>query len=176
MEQEINKTVNLDLDCYEGNEDIIIGLFTHVALREGWSYEEINAVVKEALRLKDYDHLIETFKSYCEPKDEVTSKKLLRILNQLGLFTHYLATKDIWTWDKYDYSNYRALKHKAGIKDKVYAIYTSDVEVKHKYRVTTMPTVFFESEEEAQEEINLICSRTGQDTSDYVIHTLYRLP
>ncbi len=176
MKQEVNKTVNLDLDCYKADHESIIGLFTHVALREGWSQEDINIVIKEALRLEDHDHFTETIKSHCEHKYEVTTKKLMDILNQLGLCSHYLATKEIWKWDKYDYSNYRALKLKAGIKDRVFAIYTSDVKEEDRYRVTTMPTFFFETKEEAQNEIDLFCSRTGQDPSDYLIHTLWRLP
>ena len=177
MKQEINKTINLDIEGYESNENIIIGLFTYIAMHEGWSEEESNIVIDEALRLQDYDHFMETIKSHCEvrPK-EVTPKKLSKILDQLGMFTHYLATKDIWLWDKYDYSNYRSLAHKAGLRDKVYSIYRSDVSEEDKYRVTTHPSLFFDTEEEAKDEVNHICSQIEYDPTDFIIYPLYRLP
>lgn len=177
MKKIINKTVNLDLVDVNGNAFMIMSVFSRQAKRENWTQDEINTVITEANRLKDYDHLIETIKSYCEVKEEViSSNELSKILKQLGLFTHYLATKDIAIWDTYDHSNYRALQRKAGRIKKVFAIFDADVSNEDKYIVTTKPAFFFESEDEAMEELERICIERKRDVSDFVIHPLCRLP
>jgi hypothetical protein len=66
MENKINKTVNLDLVGIDGNAYSIMGAFRRQARREGWSQEEINLVIEEA-QSGDYDHLLATIVSYCEP-------------------------------------------------------------------------------------------------------------
>ena len=49
-----------------------------------------------------------------ENKLNVDPKEVWKVLSQLGLHTHYLATKAIAYWDEYDHSNYRSLLYKAG--------------------------------------------------------------
>jgi len=177
MKTIINKTINLDIEEYRTNVDTLSGLFRHIAAREGWSTEEIDLVLKEALRLKDYDHFFETIASHCEVKVRKPKPiELERILEQLGLFTHYLAMKEISKWDSYDYSNFRSLKRKAGVSKKAFAIFTSDVKEKDKYIVTTAPTFFFDTEEEAQEELEIMCKERKLKPSDFTIQTLWKLP
>ena len=45
---------------------------------------------------------------------KIDPKEVWEILQQLGLHTHYLASKPIINWDEYDRSNYRSLRIKAG--------------------------------------------------------------
>lgn len=66
MENKINKTVNLDLVGIDGNAYSIMGAFRRQARREGWSQEEIDLVLEEA-QSGDYNHLLATIISYCEP-------------------------------------------------------------------------------------------------------------
>ena len=173
----INKTINLDIQEYRTNIDTLSGLFRHIAIREGWSTYEIDIVLKEASRLKDYDHFFETIASHCEVKiRKPKPSEVERILKQLSLYTHYLATKEISKWDSYDYSNFRSLKRKAGVSKKVFVIFTSDVKNEDKYIVTTTPTFFFDTEEEAQEELELMCMERKLKSSDFRIHTLWKLP
>lgn len=48
--------------------------------------------------------------------EKIDPKEVWDILQQLGLYTHYLASKPIAFWDEYDRSNYMSLKRKAGKK------------------------------------------------------------
>ena len=43
-----------------------MGAFRRQARREGWSQEEIDLVLEEA-QSSNYDHLVATIVSYCEP-------------------------------------------------------------------------------------------------------------
>ena len=65
MKQTTNKTIALNLNGFKGKPTTIITLFKDKAKDEGWNDGEIEDVVNEAMRLMDYDHLIETIKSYC---------------------------------------------------------------------------------------------------------------
>ena len=66
MKHTIHKTVCLNLDGFKGEPSTLISLFRDKAQKQGWSIDEINSVVNEAMRLMDYDHLIETIKEYCK--------------------------------------------------------------------------------------------------------------
>ena len=69
MKKVINKTINLDLVGVNGNVFVIMGVFQQQAKREGWTQQEINAVLTEA-ESRDYNHLLATIANHCEPKDE----------------------------------------------------------------------------------------------------------
>ncbi|WP_299111942.1 hypothetical protein [uncultured Winogradskyella sp.] len=150
MKRTINKTVNLDLSNYEVNSFVILGLFVHQAKKEGWTQEEIEAVAKEA-KSKDYEHLCQTIKYYCEVKQEqISSEEIWEVLSQLGFHTHYLASKPIDNWDEYDRSNYRSLLIKSGKLKKMYGIYKSNVSQNDVELVTSHPNFYFKKEEEAK--------------------------
>lgn len=69
MENKIGKTLNLELVGVDGNAYAVMGVFSRQARREGWTQEEIDLVLEEA-QSGDYDHLLSTIMTYCEPKDE----------------------------------------------------------------------------------------------------------
>lgn len=69
MKRIVNKTVNLDLVGKDGNAYVIMGLFGSQAKKEGWSREEIDAVIDEA-KSKDYNHLLATILNHCEVKEQ----------------------------------------------------------------------------------------------------------
>ncbi len=69
MKKVIEKTVNLDLVGVNGNAFMIMGVFQRQAKREGWSKDEIDAVLKEA-KSGNYDHLLATIINHCEVKDD----------------------------------------------------------------------------------------------------------
>lgn len=69
MKKIVNKTVNLDLVGKNGNAFVIMGLFGAQAKQEGWTKEEIDAVIEEA-KSKDYNHLLATIVNHCEVKEE----------------------------------------------------------------------------------------------------------
>lgn len=60
----LNKTVKLQLVGLDGNAHSLMGAFRRRAQREGWSKEEIDAVLKEC-RSGDYDHLLQTLITHC---------------------------------------------------------------------------------------------------------------
>jgi hypothetical protein len=64
---------------------------------------------------------------------------------------HYLASKPVEDWDSYDKANYHSLLSKTNTSKKVYGIFTSDVLAENVYAVTTKPSYFFDSKEEAVE-------------------------
>jgi hypothetical protein len=45
-----------------------MGVFQRQARKEGWTEEEIDAVLDEA-KSGDYDHLLATIIAHCEPED-----------------------------------------------------------------------------------------------------------
>lgn len=68
MQNKIGKTLNLELVGVDGNAHAIMGVFSRQARREKWSQEEIQSVLDEAMD-GDYDHLLSTIMTYCEPQD-----------------------------------------------------------------------------------------------------------
>ena len=54
---ENTKKINLDLAGLDGNAFSLMGEFSHQAKKEGWSKEEIDAVLKECQN-GDYDNLL----------------------------------------------------------------------------------------------------------------------
>lgn len=69
MKKVVNKTVNLNLIGVNGNAFMIMGVFQRQAKIEGWSQDEIDAVLTEA-KSGDYHHLLATIENHCEPIDE----------------------------------------------------------------------------------------------------------
>ena len=67
MKKIIEKSVNLNLIGVDGNAFAIMGAFRRQAIKEGWTTEEIEAVLEEA-KSKDYIHLLGTIENHCEPK------------------------------------------------------------------------------------------------------------
>jgi len=67
MKKIIDKSVRLDLVGVNGNAFAIMGAFQRQAKKEGWSKQEINAVLKEA-KSRDYDYVITTIQNHCEIK------------------------------------------------------------------------------------------------------------
>ncbi len=98
--------------------------------------------------------------------------EVMKTLEQLGLQTHYLASKAIAFWDEYDHSNYRSLQIKAGKIKRVYGIYDTMVKQQDVYQITSQPKRFFESYDLAKEKLQeFIDSGTFKEDE---IHILYR--
>ena len=60
----MNKKINLRMVGLDGNAFAVMGAFQQQARREGWSSQEINTVLKEAMS-SDYSHLIATIAEHC---------------------------------------------------------------------------------------------------------------
>ena len=94
-----------------------------------------------------------------------------RIENEI----HYLASKPVENWDEYDVSSYRSLLMKTGTIKKAFAIYTSDVAAADVYTVTTKPSYFFDTKDEAELEITNIIAEGKFTRDDLVVHSLWLL-
>lgn len=57
--------VQFDIANSDGNAFALIGGWKRAARREGWSEDEIDAVITDAM-LGDYDHLVQTIMEYSE--------------------------------------------------------------------------------------------------------------
>jgi hypothetical protein len=57
--------ISLDLEGINSNAFAIIGAFRKQAKKEGWTAEEVDKVIKEAMA-GDYNHLLQTIMEYCE--------------------------------------------------------------------------------------------------------------
>jgi len=69
MQNTKSKKVKMELVGLDGNAFAIMGTWRSNALRQGWSQEEVRAVLKEA-QSGDYDHLLATIAmNTTEPDD-----------------------------------------------------------------------------------------------------------
>jgi hypothetical protein len=74
MKKVVDKTLNLDLVGVNGNAFMIMGAFQWQAKKEGWTPQEIKAVLDEAMK-GDYEHLLATLSNHCEVKDDIENEK-----------------------------------------------------------------------------------------------------
>ncbi|QTD36410.1 hypothetical protein JL193_09580 [Polaribacter batillariae] len=88
---------------------------------------------------------------------------------------HYLASKPVENWDEYDTSNYRSLLVKTGTTKRVFAIFASDVLAEDVYALTTKPSYFFDTKEEAEAEIDNIIIEEKFTRDELVVHSLWLL-
>ncbi len=61
----VDKKIKLRLVGLDGNAFSLMGAFQEQARREGWTKEEIKAVLDEAMS-DDYNHLLATLSDHCE--------------------------------------------------------------------------------------------------------------
>jgi hypothetical protein len=60
----MNKKIKLKLVGLDGNAFSVMGAFSRQARKEGWTTEEIDTVLKEAMS-SDYRHLLATIANNC---------------------------------------------------------------------------------------------------------------
>ncbi len=153
---ESDKVNNIDpifLNLYNKSElmDIIKWLYAP-AVPDWIQFDEMD---EEGLleAIGDDYHILnyELHKASEELSDSVniSPKAVHNTLQNLGMETHYLMEKVIAEWNEYDYANYRALSLKAGNPFPLYGIFDRSVKEADKYRVTTPPPQFYETEKEA---------------------------
>lgn len=117
------------------------------------------------------DKLENSMISYPKFQQKDIDEFFVRTQNEI----HYLASKPVDQWDEYDVSNYRSLLLKTGTTKKVFGIFTSDVLSEDVYAVTTKPSYFFDTYEEAEAEIKNIELEGQFKANELTIHKLYLL-
>ena len=75
MTAHITKKIDLQLVGLNGNAFNLLGAFGAQARREGWTKDEINDVLKEAMA-GNYDHLLGTLALHCEPTTEAPPDRI----------------------------------------------------------------------------------------------------
>lgn len=63
------KKIKLQLVGLDGNAFVLMGAFSRQAKKEGWTREEINAVLDDA-KSGDYDNLLRVLMEHCEDPDD----------------------------------------------------------------------------------------------------------
>jgi hypothetical protein len=89
--------------------------------------------------------------------------------------SHYLNFKPIDEWDAYDQSNFYHLILKHGKAKKVYAIFMADVNDEDLHAVTTQPSYFFDTYQEAEEELAKILEERGFEPDELKIKSLFKI-
>lgn len=120
-------------------------------------------------------YMIERWKNNISSVPKLTQEEVYEFFERIPLSIHYLRHKPVTEWDDYDVSNYYSLLFKHGTTRRVFAIFTSDVKDEDKYAVTTQPSFFFDTKEEAEEELERICLEPERSKTDYVIHSLWKI-
>lgn len=112
--------------------------------------------------LSDMDVLLYFFDAWAtevQQNKAITPIEVFRTLDQLGLQTHYLASKSVTDWDEYDFSNYRMLSGKAGKITTIYGIYDSDIKEENIEQIDSHPKRFYETYKKAQEELEVLIAQ-----------------
>lgn len=117
------------------------------------------------------DKLEKSIISYPSFKQEEVNAFFNRTQNGI----HYLASKPVADWDEYDVSNYRSLLVRTGTTKKVYGVFTADVLSEDVYAVTTKPSYFFDTKQEAENEIKNIEAEGQFKANELTIHSLWLL-
>jgi hypothetical protein len=153
----------------------------HFIYRDSWSKNALGFMERkelEKLVLTDYQVLLWTmhqFEQQITATPNYSQSEVDAFFKRTQNELHYLASKPVEDWDDYDRSNYRSLMVKTGTTKKVYAIFTSDVLAEDVYAVTTQPSYFFDTKEEAEVEIENIIAKGEFKSDELVIHSLWRL-
>ena len=155
--------------------EIVLWLFTNYdrsMLTEKTDTELLELIGDDACVLS---FVIEQWKNNISAVPQLTQEEVNTFFDEVQLHIHYLRDKPVEQWDDYDVNNYYAILYKRGKTKRVFAIFTSDVNEEDKYAVTTKPTFFFDTKEEAQEELERVCIETKRSQSDFVIHSLWKI-
>ncbi len=106
---------------------------------------------------------------------KMNQQEVHEFFDQFQMGAHYLRSKPVEEWDEYDRSNYYAILWKRGKTRRVFAIFTSDVNEEDKYVVSTKPSFFFDTEEEAQEELERYIEEKNFTQGELKIMSLWKI-
>lgn len=120
-------------------------------------------------------YVIEQWKNNISTVPQLTQTEVHEFFKRMPLTFHYLQDKPVQEWDDYDVSNYYSLLFKHGKTRRVFAIYTSDVKEEDKYIVSTQPSFFFDTKEEAEEELERCIVKDNLQREDLKIMSLWKL-
>jgi hypothetical protein len=105
----------------------------------------------------------------------MSQEEVSSFFKEIQMENYYLADKPVNEWDEYDKSNYYSLLLKRGKSKRVFAIFTSDVNDEDKYAVTTKPSFFFDTKEDAELELQRILTQENFKEGDLKIMSLWKI-
>ena len=155
--------------------EIALWLFTNYdkAMLSEKTDEELLKLIGDDANVLSF--VLKRWKNNINAVPKLTQEEIHSFFDEIQLDIHYLRHKPVEEWDDYDISNYYSILFKRGKTKRVFAIFTSDVKDEDKYAVTTQPSFFFDTKEEAEQEVKSICKENKQRASDFVIHTLWKI-
>ena len=147
----VDKKVKINLHPFK-RSPFITEAFEMAAREQGWCDTEITLALSQTRDLS-LDGKYEVLLHYCLTYGDdvsLTQEDIVFMLHYLGCHTHYLNQKPMEVWDEYDWNNYASLKRKATSSIKrVFAVFSKTVLENEKYEVTTKPSRYFDTQEEA---------------------------
>lgn len=120
-------------------------------------------------------HVIEQLESSINAVPKLTQAEVYKFFEKTPSTIHYLRDKPIETWDAYDISNYYSLLFKHGKTSRVFAIYTSDIKEEDKYIIPPEPSLFFDTKEEAEKEVEELYEAGTFTKGALTIQSLWRM-
>ena len=178
IESQEDNRISSKLSCLFSKKELVeIVLWLYTNFKET---DVIHKTSAELLTLIGDDanilsFIIEQWKKKMSSVPKLTQEQVAQCFEELQLESHYLNHKAVKEWDCYDISNYYSILHKRGKIRRAYAIFTADVKEVDKHLVTTPPTLFFDTKEEAEQELISFCKQQQADPMDFVIHWLWRI-
>lgn len=158
----------------------LLEILAYLYLDKAKEFDVNNKSNEELLQLIGNDisilrFVIFTIESSITATPTLSEKEKNTFFENRNLESHYLYSKPAKDWDSYDKSNYYSLLLSRGKTRRVFAIFTSDVDKKDKYAVTTKPSFFFDSKEEAEEELEKIHKQQKFKKGDLKIMSLWKI-
>jgi len=165
------------LNLFSRKELIVMVLWLHTNYDKSMLTEKTDA---ELLQLLNDDanvlaFVIEQWKNNISLVPKLTQTEVDDFFERMPISIHYLRDKPVEEWDDYDVSNYYSILYKHGKTRRVFAIYTSDVKEEDKYVVSTQPSFFFDTKEEAEEELERCIAQEKFEKGDLKILSLWKI-
>lgn len=178
LESHDEDTISSELSCLFTRKelmDIVLWLHSNYdkTMLSEHTEEELLTLISDDYNILSY--VTEKWKDAITATPNISQKSVEAFFSKHGLEAHYLMSKPVEEWDGYDSSNYHQLMFKHGKTRRVYAIFSSDVTDEEKYAVTTKPSYFFDTEEEAEEELQKILSLGQFTEGDLKIMSLWKI-
>lgn len=178
IESHEENTINSEfLNLFSRKELVAIVLWLHKNYDKSTLTEKTDV---ELLELINDDanvlaYVIEQWKNSISAVPTLTQREGYDFFERMPISIHYLRDKPVEQWDDYDVSNYYSILHKHGKTRRVFAIYTSDVKEEDKYMVSTQPSFFFDTREEAEEEMEQCYKQENFKEGDLKVMSLWKI-
>lgn len=174
---ENNKVSSALLDFFSRKELMAMVLWLHANHDRSMLAEKTDSELLELLNddVNILAYVIEQWKANISAVPKLTQDDVFEFFERLPISVHYLRDKPVVEWDDYDVGNYYSLLYSHGKTKRVFAIFTSDIKDADKYAVTTQPSFFFDTKEEAEKELERIYEQGPHKRDSLKIMSLWKI-